>query len=103
MTHEELKAEALKNAGVKEEYDKLELEFKLFNEMLTARKRVGLNQEQVADIMGTKRAAITRLESSLSSGEHSPSLSTLKKYADAVGCYLDIRLISNPSRGQAQL
>lgn len=95
MTHEQLKQKALKDIDVKREYDNLDLEFKLLNEMLHARKDAGLNQSQVADIMGTKQAAITRLESALSSGLHSPSLATLKKYASAVGCHLDIKFIHN--------
>jgi len=95
MTHEELKQKALQNKNVKNEYDNLELEFQLLNEMLNARKEAGLNQSQVAELMGTKQASITRLESSLSSGEHSPSLTTLKKYAKAVGCHLDIRFVNN--------
>ena len=95
MTHEQLKKKALRDAEVKKEYDHLELEFELLNAMLLARKDAGLNQTQVAEIMGTKQASITRLESSLSSGMHSPSLATLKRYASAVGCHLDIRLVSN--------
>ena len=95
MTHEKLKQKALKNKNVKEEYDKLNLEFQLLNEMLTARKEAGLNQSQVAELMGTKQTSITRLESSLSVGNHSPSLSTIKKYANAVGCHLDIRFVNN--------
>lgn len=95
MTHEQLKQKALNNATVKKEYDDLDLEFQLLNEMLYARKEAGLNQSQVADIMGTKQAAITRLESALSSGLHSPSLATLKKYALAVGCHLDIKFVHN--------
>jgi len=95
MTHEELKQKALKNKNVKEEYDKLDLEFQLLNEMLTARKEAGLNQSQVAELMGTKQTSITRLESALSVGNHSPSLSTIKKYANAVGCHLDIRFVQN--------
>lgn len=95
MTHEQLKKKALRDAEVKKEYDNLELEFELLNAMLLARKDAGLNQTQVAEIMGTKQAAITRLESSLSSGMHSPSLATLKSYASAVGCHLDIRLVSD--------
>lgn len=64
--------------------------------MLTARKQAGLNQSQVAELMGTKQTAITRLESALSIGNHSPpSLETLKKYATAVGCHLDIRFVHN--------
>ena len=95
MTHEELKQKALKNKNIKEEYDRLDLEFQLLNEMLTARKEAGLNQSQVAELMGTKQTSITRLESSLSVGNHSPSLSTIKKYANAVGCHLDIRFVHN--------
>jgi transcriptional regulator with XRE-family HTH domain len=95
MIHEELKQKALKNKNVKEEYDKLYLEFQLLNEMLIARKKAGLNQSQVAELMGTKQTSITRLESALSTGNHSPSLSTIKKYANAVGCHLDIRFIHN--------
>ena len=93
MTHEQLKQKALSKASVKKEYDDLEVEFQLLGEMLSARKEAGLNQSQIADIMGKKQAAIARLESSLSSGEHSPSLTTLKSYASAVGCHLDIRFI----------
>ena len=93
MTHEQLKQKALSNTSVKKEYDELELEFQLLDEMLSARKEAGLNQSEVASLMGTKQAAITRLESALSSGLHSPSLATLKKYASAVGCHLDIRFI----------
>ena len=95
MTHEELKQKALQNKNVKKEYDDLELEFQLLNEMLHARKEAGLNQLQVAELMGTKQTAITRLESALSAGGHSPSLTTLKKYANAVGCHLDIRFVNN--------
>jgi len=97
MTHEQLKQKALSNANIKKEYDDLELEFQLLNEMLTARKEAGLNQSEIAGIMGTKQAAITRLESALSSGLHSPSIATLKKYANAVGCHLDIKFIHNKS------
>jgi len=32
-------------------------------------------------------------ESSLTSGRHSPSIATLKKYAEAVGCHLEIKFI----------
>jgi hypothetical protein len=35
--------------------------------------------------MGTKPAAVTRLESSLRSGKHSPSLATLRKRAAHAG------------------
>ena len=95
MNHSELKDKALKCFGVKKEYDSLEIEFALLQTMLMARQREGLSQAQIAEKMGTKAPAITRLESSLSSGKHSPSLSTLKKYAQAIGYHLEVRLIRN--------
>ena len=95
MTHKELKNKALKKPSVKKEYETLEPEFSLLREMLRARKKVGLSQAQIAERMGTKSPAITRLESSLSSGKHSPSLATIKKYVEALGCRLEIKIVRN--------
>ena len=92
MTHEELKAKALASPNVKAEYDALAPEFNLLREMLLARKSAGLSQAEIAIKMGTKAPAITRLESSLTSGNHSPSLATIKKYAEAVNCHVEIKL-----------
>lgn len=93
MIHEKLKSRALSRKAVKTEYDALEPEFTLLREMLIARQKAGLSQLEIAGRMGTKPPAITRLESSLSSGKHSPSIATLKKYAKAVDCHLEIKLI----------
>jgi len=95
MTHEELKAKALSNQKVKDEYDNLAPEFSLLRGMLLARENSGLSQAEIALRMGTKAPAITRLESSLTSGKHSPSLATIKKYAEAVNCHLEIKLVHN--------
>ena len=95
MTHKELKNKALKKIAVRKEYDKLEPEFSLLKEMLRARKKAGLSQAQIAERMGTKSPAITRLESSLSSGKHSPSLATIKKYVEALNCRIEIKIIHN--------
>jgi transcriptional regulator with XRE-family HTH domain len=54
-----------------------------------------MSQAEVAERMGTKPPAVARLESSLISGKHSPSIATLKKYAKAVGCRLEIKLVVN--------
>jgi transcriptional regulator with XRE-family HTH domain len=95
MNHYELKEKALKKKGVNAEYVSLETEFFLLREMLKARQAAGLNQAQIAEKMGTKAPGITRLESSLTNGKHSPSLATIKKYAEAVGCHLEIKLVKN--------
>jgi len=93
MNHSQLKEKALKKQSVRSEYEALEPEFNLLREMLKARNDAGLSQADVAERMGTKPPAITRLESSLTSGRHSPSIATLKKYAEAVGCHLEIKFV----------
>lgn len=93
MSHDELKAKALAREDVKAEYEALAPEFALLRAMLQARKKAGLTQAQVAERMGTKTTAITRLESSLNTGKHSPSLATLRRYAAAVDCKLEIRFV----------
>lgn len=95
MSHSELREKVLKKKGVKAAYDAMEPEFTLLRELLQARQKAGLSQAEIAEKMGTKAPAVTRLESSLTSGKHSPSISTLKKYAEALGCHLEIKLVSN--------
>ena len=65
----------------------------LLRELLLARQRSGLTQAEVAEKMGTKPPAVTRLETALSDQRHSPTIATLKKYAQAVGCKLEVHLI----------
>lgn len=79
-----------KRKGFTRAYEELEEEYALAKEMLAARARVGLSQEAVAEIMGTTKSAISRLEAV---GKHAPSLTTLKKYAHAVGCHLEIKFV----------
>jgi transcriptional regulator with XRE-family HTH domain len=98
VKHTELRRSALQKPGVQAAYDALGAEFEILRQMLQARKDAGLSQAQVAERMGTKPPAVSRLESSLSSAKHSPSLATLRKYAAAVGCRLVVRLIDMDAR-----
>ena len=93
MTHDELVAKALQNPEVKVEYDALEAEFAMLRAILKIRKEAGITQDQIAERMGTKRSAIARLETSLATGKHSPSIATLRKYAKAINCRLEIRFV----------
>ena len=94
LTHAELKAKALENPAVKAEYDRLNrVEFAILDQMLAARRAAGLSQAQVAERMGTKAPAVTRLESALASGKHSPSIDTLRKYAAALGKRIEVNLV----------
>jgi DNA-binding XRE family transcriptional regulator len=72
-------------------------EFRLLRELLDARKRAGLTQEDVALRMGTTRSAISRLEGSR---KHLPALSTLRRYADVLDCDVVIHLVPRESRQQ---
>jgi ribosome-binding protein aMBF1 (putative translation factor) len=81
---------ASKRPGFRKAYEALEAEYALAHAMLSARTRMGLTQEAVADRMGTTKSAVSRLEGA---GKHTPSVASLKKYADAVGCTLKIEFI----------
>ena len=91
LTHKQMRARALANTEVKTEFDQLADEFSLLDEFLKARAAQGLTQAQVAEKIGTTQSAVARMESG--SGKHSPSLATLSKYAQALGCTLEVRLI----------
>jgi len=88
--HQAFLARARARKGFAEAYDALELEYQVVNQMLKARSRAGLTQGVVAERMGTTKSAVSRLESA---GKHAPSLATLKRYASAVGCELQVKLV----------
>lgn len=71
--HDAFIKKALKRKGFKEAYDDLEEEYLLVREMLSARFRSSLTQEAVAELMGTTKSAVSRLEAG---GKHVPSLTT---------------------------
>lgn len=96
--HDEFLRKALKRKGFGEAYQKLADEYALVKELLAARSRAGLTQEEVARSMGTTKSAVSRLEAA---GKHSPSVATLKRYARAVGCEIEIRLQSAPGPTKA--
>lgn len=101
LTHKQLRAKALGKDGVGAEFEKLAVEFDLLDEFLRARTEQGLTQAEVAERIGTTQSAVARMESGR--GKHSPSLATLSKYAEALGCRLEVRLIRQQrTRGPAK-
>jgi transcriptional regulator with XRE-family HTH domain len=88
----------MKRKGFAAAYAENADEYELVRELLAARAKAGLTQEQVAECMGTTRSAVSRFEGA---GKHSPSLSTLKRYARAVGCEVEIRLVPAPRPASA--
>jgi transcriptional regulator with XRE-family HTH domain len=77
-------------AGFNEAYDALALEYSVVDQLLRARTRAGLSQDVVAERMGTTKSAVSRLESAR---RHTPSLSTLRRYAKAVGYEVQVKLV----------
>ncbi len=92
--HSAILAKARAREGFSEAYDSLALEYEVVSQMLKARSRAGLTQETVAERMGTTKSAVSRLEGA---GKHAPSLNTLKRYAEAVGCELKVKLVLQKS------
>ncbi|MFM8630053.1 MAG: helix-turn-helix transcriptional regulator [Betaproteobacteria bacterium] len=84
----------LRKPSVKAAVDELnQTEYVILHQILAARKEAGLTQAQVAARMGTQTPAVARLESALATGKHSPSLSTLKRYARALGKRVEVRFV----------
>lgn len=67
--------------------------YRLTNELVAARVRAGLTQQEVGRRMGTTKSAVSRLERGL---VHRPTLTTIENYALVVGCRIDIHLLPWP-------
>ena len=61
-------------------------------DLVAARLHLGLSQTEVAARMGTSQSAVARLES----GDADVRLSTLERYAAALGQQLDMKLMRSP-------
>lgn len=83
---EDVLKEALKDPEVKKGYDALELEFSIIEQIIRKRLKKGLSQKQLAEKIGTKQSAISRLEG----GNTNPSIAFLEKIAKALGGKLQI-------------
>jgi DNA-binding XRE family transcriptional regulator len=90
-TFKDFKTKALKNVEVAKEYEALRPEYDIKKKLIAMRKSAGLTQERLAEIMGTKKSNISRLESFKST--NSPKISTLMEYARATGHELRVDFI----------
>lgn len=87
----DFKKKALENPEVKKEYDALAPAYKLRKQLVALRKKSGLTQEQLAEIMHTKKSNISRLESVNSTS--SPKLATIEEYAKATGYKIEFDFV----------
>ena len=79
----------LKNKNVRKEYELMEAEYKIIEEIIMARREKNLTQKGLAELIGTKQSNISRLES----GNYNPSLDFLQKVATAMGKKLEVRIV----------
>ena len=86
---DDLRRELLRDPAVRAEYDARADEFEIARELIAARLRAGLSQEQLAHRMGVSQSAVARIES----GRHWPSRTTLQRYAKATGARPVVRLV----------
>lgn len=75
----ELKADLLRDPAVRAEYDALEPQFRIAQQIIDARKRAGLTQAQLAELIETSQSSVARLEA----GRQLPSTRTLIRIAQA--------------------
>jgi len=86
MKHEEVKRKLLGNTDVKKEYDELDVLYKIKEQLIEIRNEKGLSQKELAEIIGTKQSAISRLESDICN----PTVDFLRKIAKACDKELEI-------------
>ena len=81
MNHKDVKNLLFTDIELKREYDSLEAIYDITREIIRLRTERGLTQKQLAELVGTKQSAISRLEN----GSYNPSLEFLTKIAHALG------------------
>ena len=83
----DLKERFMNDPAFREEYARADEEYALVEEMVRARAAANLTQAELAARIGTTQSAIARLEG----GRLSPSVRTLRRYAEATGSRLTVR------------
>ena len=81
LNHNDVKKLLLQDQETKNEYDALEPIYEIKSQIIQLRNEKGLSQKDLAELIGTKQSAISRLES----GNYNPSLEFLTKLAHALG------------------
>jgi DNA-binding XRE family transcriptional regulator len=82
-TFDAFRKRALKNPDVKAAYEEMAPAYAMKREMIAMRKARGLTQEDMANLLGTKKSNISRLESV--NNDISPRIATVAEYARVLG------------------
>ena len=94
-TLKDIKRELLANPATQAAYEAQAPEFDMARELIAARSRAGLTQNDVAQRMGTTQSVIARLEG----GKCVPSMRTVQRYAQSVGGRAVVRIEPQASHG----
>jgi transcriptional regulator with XRE-family HTH domain len=89
ISWDSIRAEVLADPAVKAEYDALETEFNLAQQIIALRKASGLSQREFAELVGIKQPQLARIES----GKQVPKLETLTKLASGAGYAVEIHFV----------
>ena len=81
--------EHLKDEAFKKEWDKLELRYKIIEQILQLRIKYHLTQKQFAEKVGTTQAVISRIEN----GNVNIGVDFLERVAKAFGKQVEVRLV----------
>mgnify|MGYP001248603346 CR=1 FL=1 len=95
-TFKDFRTEALRNPDVKAGYDELAPAYAMKRDMIAMRQAKGFTQEDMANLLGTKKSSISRLESVNS--DNSPRLATVEEYARVLGYRLKIAFEIDPAK-----
>jgi len=77
-----------KDPELKKAYDALEVEYSIITQVIQKRLEKKMSQKQLAEKIGTKQSAISRLEG----GNANPSVAFLEKVSKALGSKLQISI-----------
>ena len=84
--YEDFEAELLKRPEIRREYEALKPKYEMIKILIERRNQLRISQTQLANTIGTKQPAISRLER----GDYNTTLDTLFKVASALGLNIDI-------------
>ena len=87
-SHEEFKAELMKDPEFRREYEALEPQFAMIRALISRRNELRLSQTQLAKLVGMQQPAISRLEG----GGLNTTVATLFKVADALDLEVEFKL-----------
>ena len=85
--YEDFEAELLERPGIRKEYEALRPKYDIIRSVIKRRNELNISQKQLADLIGTKQPAISRLEK----GDCNTSLKTFFKVANVLDLDICIR------------